>query len=138
MFAIIAVMVAAAVVMVVVQSEVYAMLEAVAYARKLEGTMVSKIRIGCARYEWSSAFWHETSTDEPAYSVSRPLGLFLVTVFAAVAAMDFGGLTVNPPLAVLMGEVVSLCYFGWAYGASFAAHRAVVTECQKQGTWHLA
>jgi hypothetical protein len=138
MFAIIAMMVAAAIVMLVVQSEVFAMLSAVAFARKLEGTMASKIRIGCARYEWSSAFWHETSSDEPAYSIGRPLALFIATTVAATVAMDFGGVEVDGSVAVLMGEVVSLFYFAWAYGASFAAHRAVIAECQKQGTWHFA
>lgn len=133
-----AMMILAAVVMAVVQAEAYAMLEAVAYARKLKGTMASKIRIGCARYEWSSAFWHETSTETPAYSVVRPVALFIVTTVAGTVAMGYSGLSVNSPLPVLMGEVVSLCYFAWAYGASFAAHRALIAECQKQGTWHFA
>lgn len=138
MYAIITNMVLAALALAVVRAETYAILEAVAYTRKLKGTMASKIRIGCARYEWSSAFWHETSTSKPAYSIIRPLALALVTMVGAAAAMDFGGVTVDATLALLMGEVVGLCYFGWAYGASFAAHREHVAECQKLGTWHLA
>lgn len=138
MYAFIANMVLAAVVLMVVQAEVYAMLSAIAYARKMNGSVVRKLQIGSARYEWASVTWHETSVDTPAYSIMRPLALFLATVFGAVAAMDFAGLPGNGPLVMLMGLSVSGGYFAKAYGASFAAHREYVAECQRQGSWHLA
>ena len=114
------------------------MLEAVAYARKLNGSLVRKLQIGGARYEWASVIWHETSVEKPAYSIMRPLALFLVTVLGSMAAMDFGLGVVDAPLALLMGLAVSGGYFVKAYGASFAAHREHVAECQRQGTWHFA
>jgi hypothetical protein len=138
MYAFIANMVLAAVVLIVVQAETYAILQAVAYARKLNGSLPRKVQIGCVRYEWASVIWHETSVEKPAYSIMRPLALFLVTVVGAIAAMDFAGLRGNGPLAMLMGLAVSGGYFVKAYGASFAAHRAHVAECQKRGTWHRA
>lgn len=131
-------MVLAAVVLMVVQAETCAVLEAVAYASKLDGSLVRKLQIGAARYEWASVIWHETSVEKPAYSILRPLALFVVTVFGAVAAMDIAGLSSDAPLVVLMGLAVSIGYFVQAYGASFAAHREHVAECQKLGTWHLA
>lgn len=138
MFEIIANVLVAAVVLVVVQAEIYALLSAVAYARRLKGSLVRKLQIGSARYEWASVIWHEASVEKPAYSISRPLALFLITVLTAVAVMDFGGMPADGPLALLMGLAVSIGYFAKAYGASFAAHREYVAECQKQGTWHLA
>lgn len=138
MYAVITNTVLAAVVLMVVQAETYAMLEAVAYARKLDGSLVRKLQIGAARYEWASVIWHGMSVEKPAYSIMRPLALFVVTVFGAVAAMDIAGLPSDAPLVVLMGLAVSIGYFIQAYGASFAAHREHVAECQKLGTWHLA
>jgi hypothetical protein len=138
MYAIITNMVLAAVALMVVQAETYALLEAVAYARKQDGSLMRKIRLGGARYEWASVLWHETSVERPAYSISRPLVLFLVTVFAAVALMDIAGLPGDGPLGMLMGLAVSIGYFFRAYGASFTAHREHVAECQKLGTWNLA
>lgn len=138
MYAIITNMVLAAVVLVVVRAETYAMLEAVAYARRIDGSLARKFRVGSARYEWASVIWHETSVGKPTYSIMRPLALFLATVFGVVALMDVAGLPGDGPLAVLMGLAVSIGYFVQAYGASFAAHREQVAECQRQGTWHLA
>lgn len=139
MFAIIAMMLVSAIVMVVVQAEMYALLNAVAYARNQNDASLSqKLRLGSARYEWASVIWHETSVEEPVYSLSRPLALFIVTEFATVALMDYGLGAVDGPLALLMALMVSLSYFVKAYGASFAAHRELVAECQKQGTWQLA
>ena len=138
MYAIITNMVLAAVALMVVQAETYAMLEAVAYARRVDGGFARKFRVGSARYEWASVIWHETSVEKPAYSIVRPLVLFLVTVLGSMAAMDFGLDVVDAPLALLMGLAVSGGYFVKAYGASFAAHREHVAECQRQGTWHLA
>ncbi|MBZ2208585.1 hypothetical protein [Massilia soli] len=131
-------MVLTALALVVVRAETYALLEAVAYARKLNGSLVRKLQIGSARYEWASIIWHERSVEKPAYSIMRPLALFIATVFGAVAAMDFAGLPGNSPLVMLMGLAVSGGYFAKAYGASFVAHRQSVAECQRQGTWHLA
>lgn len=138
MYAIITNMVLATVALMVVRAETYAMLEAVAYARKLNGSLARKLQIGGVRYEWASVIWHETSVEKPAYSIMRPLALFVVTVFGAVAAMEIAGLRSDGPLVVLMGLAVSIGYFVQAYGASFAAHREQVAECQKLGTWHLA
>ena len=90
MYAIITNMVLAAVALMVVQAETYAMLEAVAYARRVDGALARKFRVGSARYEWASVIWHETSVEKPAYSIVRPLALFLVTVLGSMAAMDFG------------------------------------------------
>lgn len=138
MYAVITNVVLASVALMVVQAETYAMLEAVAYARRIDGSLARKFRVGSVRYEWASVIWHETSVEMPAYSITRPLALFVATVFGAVTGMEFAGLPGNGPLTIFMGLAVSGGYFVKAYGASFVAHREHVAECQRQGTWHLA
>lgn len=142
MYAIIANMVLAAVVLMVVQAETYAMLEAVAYARKQEASLMRKIRIGSARYEWASVIWHETSMPsqglKAAYSIIWPLTLGMATFVSILAAMFFELLPPNPSLAFMFGTLTGVGFFGVAYGPSFAASRANVAEQQHAGTWQLA
>lgn len=142
MYAIVTNMVLTAVVLMVVQAETYAMLEAVSYARKRDGTLMRKIRLGSARYEWASVLWHETSMPsqglKPAYSIMWPLALGTATFWSVLAAMFFEVLPFDPNLAFMLGTLAGVGFFGVAYGPSFAASRADVAEQQHAGTWQLA
>ena len=142
MYAFVTNMVLATVVLMVVRAETYAMLEAVAYARKLNGSLVRKLQIGGARYEWASVLWHETAMPsqglKAAYSIMWPLALGMATFVSILAAMFFELLPADPSLAFMLGTLTGVGFFGVAYGPSFAASRANVAEQQHAGTWQLA
>lgn len=141
MYAIITNMVLAALALMVVQAETYAMLEAVAYARRVDGAFARKFRVGSARYEWASVIWHETSMPsqglKAAYSIMWPLALGMATFVAILAAMFFELLPADPSLAFMLGTLTGVGFFGVAYGPSFAVSRTNVAEQQHAGTWQL-
>jgi len=111
----------------VVSSEVYALLHAVHYAVKQQGSLVRRFEIGLARYEWASPALHETACvaagREPAYRASV---VFLVWA-GALALLAFA---VQPPLVVMLGAatLVAAAFGAASYGKAFLAHRSTVHE----------
>ncbi len=128
-------MVLAAVVLMVVQAEVYAMLHAVAFARKWDGSLAQKLLVGGKRYEWASVIWHETTRVQPAYSVIYTMVVWFGTFLAVGTAMEYGALPFDAALAASVSVLAATGFFGVAYGEAFGAHREKIAAEQFAGTW---
>lgn len=132
-------------VMLFVRAEVYAMLQAVAYARKCKGSLPQKLNIGSLRYAWGSFFWHETfalaNELRPAYRVSYPLFVWLgafVLQLGMVWVMEGPTAPISAATMLMNGFSCAAIFFAVAYGPSFTAHRKHIVEQDKAGTWQLA
>src|SRR5437899_10492949 len=125
-----------------VSSEVYALIHAVDFARKQSGGLARKAHIGLTRYEFASVVFHEAfamaAEQTPAYRFSRAFGVFWGVLAAAVAAGMLGVVAVLPAHAFGAAALVSVGYFGFAYGAAFEAHRAKVNKAVLANSWTLA
>ena len=143
MFANVLVFALMAFVMVIVSSEVYAALKAVQYAKQQQNvSMVNRLRVAVARYEWSSVllheFYHESVGKQPAYRASAILFVWAGVMAAHVGAVLGLGLDVAP--VVMMGSAFAagVGFFAFAYGPAFLSRREDVTRQTQAGTWQLA
>ena len=134
MFNQIAMVVVCALVMSLVQAEVHAMLSAVAYARKFDGSLMQKLRIGAVRYNWASIVFSESD----AYSFFGPVVSAFAVFVGLVAAMYFDVVPFNPGTALSGALFTGVGYFGFVFGPAFAESRAVIEEHSKAGTWAIA
>ena len=142
MFSTLSMFVFLALVMYVVSSEVHAILGAVGYASKQTGSLLRKVSIGHARYQWASPLFHadfaESIGQAPAYRV------FPILMLAVTAIGVFIPLNMLNLISVPMADVRSVAMFAGLgmfvslYGKAFVAHRAHVATQVEQGTWALA
>ena len=131
-----------ALVMYFVSSECYALLGAVGYASKQKGSLLRKVSIGHARYQWASPLFHadfaESIGQAPAYRV------FPILMLSLTAICVFIPLNMLHVTAVAMADVAGVALFAGLgmfvslYGKAFVAHRAHVATQIEQGTWALA
>ena len=138
----IAIYLIAAVVLVIVHTEVYAATRAVLYAMQLKNkTLSQRIYIGYLRYEWASMVFHEVYCGEagikPAYRV-------LPTMLACLAIVLFGAIAdayrVGVGVEVFIAGALAFggAYFTVTYGKAFTAWRNVVAHGGTQETWKFA
>lgn len=124
-----------------ISNEGFALLHAVRYARKLQGSLLQRARHGLARYQWASPCFHEVFMDRigqpPAYRMSTALfawgGAMAVGVLAVYAAGVQGSVSALVPMGAAMA--VSASFFVGAHGRAFMAQRTFILNSIQSGIW---
>jgi len=129
--------------MLVVHTEVHALMKAILYGFKFKkGTLMQRITITVLRYQWASFIWHEIYCDgldiKASYSVMRP-GCVTLAILFVCGGLDAYGIANMPAQVYVPGAFVAgFGYFVSAYGKAFLRYRADVSIGGTQETWKFA